>query len=264
MTRSWAKYDYISVGGKSLEYGCLGALPTDAPTLVLLHEGLGCLALWRDFPERLASATGCGVLVYSRAGYGQSDPADLPRPLDYMTREAQDNLPQVLDQLGILNAVLIGHSDGASIAAVYAGTMNDERIKGAVLMAPHFFTEPMGLKEIALAKTVFDTQDLSVKMAKYHRDPTNCFRGWNDSWLHPDFEQWNITDVLDDMPVPILAIQGKDDQYGTAAQIDVIVNRSPSPVQTLMLPSCRHAPFLDQPEPVVSAIARFCDELSLS
>ncbi len=264
MILSWAEHDYISIGGKSLEYSCLGPAPNDAPTIVLLHEGLGCLALWRDFPATLAAATGYGVLVYSRAGYGQSDPADLPRPLDYMTREAQDVLPHLLDQLGVVNTVLVGHSDGASIAAVYAGTMDDPRVKGAVLMAPHFFTEPMGLKEIALAKTVFDTQDLAAKLAKYHRDPENCFRGWNDSWLHPDFEQWDITDALDHMPVPVLAIQGEDDQYGTAAQIDVITERSPSPVQTLMLAACRHSPFLDQPEPVTSAITTFCHELSWS
>ena len=261
MTASWAQHGFITINCKSLEYGCLGPRPDQAPTLVLLHEGLGCLALWRDFPEKLAQATGLGIFTYSRAGYGQSDPADLPRPLNYMTREAEENLGLILNEMGITSAILIGHSDGASIAAAYAGTMKDNRIKGAVLMAPHFFTEPMGLKEIAMAKEVYETQDLKAKMAKYHKDPENCFRGWNDSWLHPEFEAWNIEPVLDEMPVPILAIQGEDDQYGTRAQIDVISKRSPSDVKPLMLDDCRHAPFIDQPDLVLDAITRFSQDL---
>ena len=262
MTVSWVQHGFLNINGKSLEYGCLGPHPDQAPTLVLLHEGLGCLALWRDFPQKLAQATGLGVFTYSRAGYGQSDPADLPRPLNYMTCEAEENLGLILNEMGITSAILIGHSDGASIAAAYAGTMKDNRIKGAVLMAPHFFTEPMGLKEIAMAKEVYETQDLKAKMAKYHKDPENCFRGWNDSWLHPEFEAWNIEPVLDEMPVPILAIQGEDDQYGTRAQIEVITKRSPSHVTPLMLDDCRHAPFIDQPDLVLDAITSFSKDLT--
>ena len=211
--------------------------------------------------SKLAQATGLGVFTYSRAGYGRPDSlVDLPRVLNYMTREAEDNLGLILNEMGITSAILIGHSDGASIAAVYAGTMKDGRIKGAVLMAPHFFTEPMGLKEIAMAKEVYETQDLKAKMAKYHKDPEN-FRGWNDSWLHPEFEAWNIEPVLDEMPVPIMAIQGEDDQYGTRAQIDVISKCSPVHVTPLMLDDRRHAPFIDQPDLVLDVITSFSKDL---
>ena len=257
----WQPHGFMEIGGKSLEYGCFGPHPDQASTLILLHEGLGCLALWQNFPQKLAESTGCGILVYSRAGYGQSDNADLPRPLDYMSREATETLPHIIAAAGIKNAVLIGHSDGASIAAIYAGTMADKCISGIVLMAPHFFTEPMGLKSIAMAKAVFEIEDLKEKLGKYHRDPENCFRGWNDSWLHPDFEAWNITHVLDDMPVPILAIQGRNDQYGTLAQIDVITDRSPSNVDQLILDDCRHAPFMDKLDEVSGAITNFLRSL---
>ena len=163
----------------------------------MLHEGLGCTALWRDFPRQLTEATGFGVFAFSRAGYGQSDAAELPRPLDYMTREAIDVLPQVLDAIGFERGILLGHSDGASIAAIYAGSVEDFRVRGIVLMAPHFFTEPMGLAEIAKAKIAYEQSDLRAKMAKYHKDPDNAFHGWNDAWLHPQFKQWNIAEVID-------------------------------------------------------------------
>jgi pimeloyl-ACP methyl ester carboxylesterase len=261
MTVDWVQHGNLKAGGKRLEYGCFGPDPKEALTLVLLHEGLGCLGLWRDFPQALVEATDFSVFAYSRAGYGESDPADLPRPLDYLTREAKDVLSDVLELSGIQSCVLIGHSDGASIAAIYAGVMRDDRIKGAVLMAPHFFTEPVGLAEIAVAKTAFETKDLKQKLAKYHRNPENCFRGWCDSWLNPDFEEFNIADVLDDMPVPILAIQGENDQYATLAQIRVIEERSPSPVETLILPDCQHSPYAEKPQDVLDAIISFCRKI---
>ena len=261
MTVAWVENGQVSVGGKALEYACFGPSPEEAPTLVLLHEGLGCAALWRDFPVALSKATGFGVFVYSRAGYGQSDLADLPRPLDYMTREAVDVLPKVLDAMGIGRCVLVGHSDGATIAAIYAGSVSDMRVRGLVLMAPHFFTEDMGLAEIAKAKDAFATTDMPARMAKYHRDPENTFRGWNDSWLHPDFKTWNVTDVIDYIRVPVLAIQGQDDQYGTLAQIDVVDERCYAPVETLALENCRHAPFLDRGPDVVKAVAAYCARL---
>lgn len=169
----------VTAGGKSLEWLSFGPSPAEAPTLVLLHEGLGCAALWRDFPQRLAEATGWGVFVYSRAGYGQSDPVSLPRPLDYMTHEAVDVLPEVLDAFGFRRGVLMGHSDGATIAAIHAGSVADFRVRGIILMAPHFFTEDMGIAEIEKAKVGYETSDLRAKMAKYHRDPDNAFLGWN-------------------------------------------------------------------------------------
>lgn len=261
MTAEWMESGRLSAGGKELEYACYGPAPDKAPTLVLLHEGLGCTALWREFPKALAEATGFGVFVYSRAGYGQSDPADLPRPLDYMTREAVDVLPEVLEAIGFRRGVLVGHSDGATIAAIYAGSVSDLRVRGLVLMAPHFFTEEMGLAEIAKAKEAYETTDLREKMARYHRDPDNTFRGWNDSWLHPDFKAWNVGDVIDYLRIPVLAVQGREDQYGTLAQIDEVESRSYAPVDTLILDDCRHAPHLDQPEKVVAGIAEFCARL---
>ena len=186
----------IRAGGADLEAVCIGPSPSEAPTIVMLHEGLGCVGLWRDFPDRLAEATGHGVFVYSRRGYGASQPCALPRPLDYMTREAMDVLPDVLTEIGLQRGILLGHSDGASIAAIYAGSIQDHRIRGLVLMAPHFFTEPMGLAAIAKTKEAYETGNLRAKLAAYHADVDNAFRGWNDAWLDPAFAKWNIEDVI--------------------------------------------------------------------
>ena len=258
-TASWVASGELEVNGARLEHACLGPDPASAPTLVLLHEGLGCAALWRDFPRALAEATGWGVLAYSRAGYGRSAPASLPRPLDYMTREALDVLPRVLDAFGVRRTVPLGHSDGATIAAIHAGRAVDDRVVGLVLMAPHFFTEPAGLAEIRAARAAFERDDeLRTRMAKYHDDPDVAFRGWNDAWLHPDFEAWNVSDAIDGIRVPTLAIQGADDQYGTSAQIDVVRRRARVPVETLILDGCRHAPHLERSDEVVAAVTAHC------
>lgn len=251
----------IEVEGIGLEFETWGPSPEDAPTLVLLHEGLGCVAMWRDFPEQLAAATGFGVVAYSRAGYGQSDAADLPRPLDYMTVEAMQILPQVLDKVGFLRGVLLGHSDGATIAAIYAGSVSDARIRGLILMAPHFFTEEAGLQSISAARDAFETGDLAARLAKYHRDPQATFKGWNAAWLNPEFRSWNVADVIDYLRIPTLAIQGREDQYGTLAQIDEVETRSYAPVETAILDNCRHAPFIDQPEATLAAISEFTERL---
>ena len=206
----------VSACGQHLEAVAYGPPPDRAPTIVMLHEGLGCVALWRDFPQKLAAASGHGVFAYSRAGYGGSDPVDLPRPLDYMTREAQFSLPTVLDAIGFERGILLGHSDGASIAAIYAGEHADVRIKGLVLMAPHLFTEEMGLASIAEARHAYETGDLRAKLAKYHAHVDCAFRGWNDAWLDPGFKAWNIEDTVSRWRVPALVIQGADDQYGTS------------------------------------------------
>ncbi len=261
MSVAWESKGELSIQGKTLEYACHGPAPTQAPTLILLHEGLGSTALWRNFPDELAQATGFGVFVFSRAGYGFSDLADLPRPLNYMTREAEDVLAEVLDQINIRNGILVGHSDGASIAAIYAGSVVDERIKGVVLMAPHFFTEEPGLNAIAAARVEFEKGTLRERMQKYHRDVDNTFYGWNDSWLHPEFKQWNVSAVLDQITVPVLAIQGNDDQYGTLAQIEVIKTRCRAPVESLILENCRHSPFIEQATLVLNAIALFCEHV---
>ena len=252
----------LSAAGKSLEWGAFGPAPSEGvPVIVLLHEGLGCLALWRDFPQALAARTGLPVLAYSRAGYGRSDPADLPRPLDYMTREAVEALPDVLDAIGAGSYVLMGQSDGATIAAEYAGRVEDFRVRGVVLMAPHFFTEPMGLAEIRQAREAFAATDLKDRMARYHDDPEATFRGWNDAWLDPGFEAWNVAEVIDYLRIPALVIQGRQDQYGTEAQLREIETRSYAPVEVALLEECRHSPQFDQPEATLDAVADFTTRL---
>lgn len=262
MSVDWVESAQLSVNSTSLEYACYGPPPSEAPTLVLLHEGLGSAHLWRDFPTQLVESTGFGVFVYSRAGYGASDPATLPRPLDYMTQEATDVLPLVLDAIGFTRGVLVGHSDGASIAAIHAGMVHDPRVLGIVLMAPHFFTEPIALSAISDAKHAYEKSDLKTRLGKYHSDPDNAFYGWNDSWLHPDFTQWNISPVLESIQAPVLAVQGQQDQYGTFAQIDIIEEKCPAPVKKLLLDNCRHSPFLDCPSEVLAAVTDFSIRLA--
>jgi pimeloyl-ACP methyl ester carboxylesterase len=228
-----------------------------APTLVLLHEGLGCVAMWRDFPEKLAARTGFGVLVYSRRGYGQSDPRPLPWPASYMHGEAFDVLPAVLDQAGVRKAVLVGHSDGASIATIYGGLRQDFRVRGLVLLAPHFFVEELSLRSIAAAREAYEQGDLRQKLARYHRNVDVAFRGWNETWLSPEFHDWRLDDALAHIRVPMLIIQGADDQYGTAAQVELAEKETYSPVERLMLDRCGHSPQIDRPDETLVAITEF-------
>lgn len=251
----------LTIEGRCLEGRYFGAPTNGAPTLLLLHEGLGCLALWRDFPSRLVTATGLGVFAWSRAGYGQSSPICLPRPLDYMSREAVEIVPAVIDAVGADPVVLLGHSDGATIAALHAGFVCDPRIIGVILLAPHFFTEPKGLKAIAAAAEVYESGDLRARLARYHRHVDIAFRGWNDAWLDPEFRDWNVADALDHITVPILAIQGREDPYGTLAQIDVIAARAPAVVTSVVLEQCCHAPHLEQTEATLMAIIKFLRDL---
>jgi pimeloyl-ACP methyl ester carboxylesterase len=247
----------IIVGGRRLEAAWHGPAPERAPTLVLLHEGLGCVEMWRDFPARLAERTGYGVLVYSRAGYGKSDSVSLPQLLTYMHEEALNVLPQVLDQAGVRKTVLVGHSDGASIATIYAGGRQDFRVRGIALLAPHFFVEEVGIKSIFAAKKAYEKGNLRERLARYHRDVDTAFWGWNRAWLDPKFRDWRIDEYLPNVRVPILIIQGEDDEYGTKAQLDLANAETYCPVETLLLKICRHAPQFDQPEATLSAITEF-------
>jgi len=257
---SWARAPHGAVvaDGARLEAAAFGPPPEAAPTIVLLHEGLGCVALWRDVPERLAAATGFGVLAYSRAGYGRSDPISLPRPLDYMTREARDVLPVVLGAVGVRRGLLVGHSDGASIAAIHAGLVGDERVKGLVLIAPHLFTETDGLAAIAEARRAYETGDLKARLARHHANVEAAFLGWNGAWLDPGFRTFDIQGHVERWRVPALVIQGADDQYGSLAQVRAIEARAPTAVESLVLEGCRHAPQFEQPERTLDAIAGFC------
>lgn len=247
----------IVVDGRRVETTFFGPSPERAPTLVLLHEGLGCVAMWRDFPRLLTERTGYGVLAYSRPGYGKSDPVPLPRPLSYMHDEALDVLPAVLDQAGIRKTILVGHSDGASIATIYAGSRQDFRVRGLALMAPHFFVEDISVRSIAEAKQAYEAGDLRERLARYHDDVDVAFRGWNEAWLDPKFREWHIEPELAHVRVPMLIVQGKGDQYGTEAQLALAQRETYCPVETLLLDDCRHAPHVDQPETTLDAIGAF-------
>jgi pimeloyl-ACP methyl ester carboxylesterase len=249
----------LSVQGHSLEVQRIRGRGGRASELVFLHEGLGSVSHWRDFPARVADATGSPVTVYSRYGCGNSDLLTEPRGVGYMHDEALLALPELLSQLKIKNPVLVGHSDGASIALIYAGA--HDRVRGLVLLAPHVFVEDLSVASIAEAKTSFGTSDLPGKLARHHRDAARTFWGWNDIWLHPDFRRWNIEEFLARITCPILAIQGLDDQYGTMAQVQAIARQSGGPVQILPLAECRHSPQRDQPEAALAAIAKFVKQI---
>jgi len=248
---------FLEIGAQHLEYRFIGPRPDKAPTLVLLHEGLGCVGLWNDFPEKLSATTGAGVFVYSRAGYGASSPVKLPRPLSYMHDEAREMLPRVLDAIGFKRGLLVGHSDGASIAAIYAGSHQDHRVGGLVLIAPHFFTEDPGITSIVEARKAYETGDLRARLARWHADVDNAFKGWNGAWLDPEFRKWDITEFLAYIRVPMLIVQGEDDQYGTVRQIEVAQEECYCPVEVALLPGARHSPQRDAPEPTVKVIAEF-------
>ncbi len=248
---------HLQAGGRRLEYAWTGPRPEEASTLVFLHEGLGSLASWRDFPAALAEATGCGALVYSRAGYGGSEPASLPRPVRFMHHEAEV-LGEVLAATGVVDAVLVGHSDGASIALIHAGSPAGGRVRALVLEAPHVFAEPEGLASIARIAHEFRTTDLPRRLAKYHGANTEgAFWGWNDVWLDPGFRAWNIEEFLPSIRVPTLVVQGEDDEYGTLRQVAAVQRGVAGPVETLLLPACGHTPHRDQREPVLAAMTRF-------
>jgi pimeloyl-ACP methyl ester carboxylesterase len=246
---------FLTVQGRRLEVQRIAGTAGDAPTLVFLHEGLGSISLWRDFPARVVERTGCPAVVYSRYGHGNSEVLQEPRTIRFMHDEGQQVLPELLEKLSIREPVLMGHSDGASIAIIYAGAGNP--VRGLVLMAPHLFAEEWGLKSIAKAKAAFESTDLPQKLSRHHVDAAKTFRGWNDVWLLPEFREWNIEDCLQKIKCPILAIQGYEDEYGTMAQIDAIAAKSGGQVETLRLPDCGHSPHRDQPDAVLHAIGEF-------
>jgi pimeloyl-ACP methyl ester carboxylesterase len=251
---------HITVGDASLEYRMIGARPDAAPTIVMLHEGLGSVTTWGDFPEKLAEKTGAGVFVYSRAGYGKSSTITLPRPLDYMQREATEVLPLLLGAIGFRRGILFGHSDGATIAAYYAGSVQDHRVRGLVLMAPHFFMEASNIE--AIRKTVASYEaDLRPRLARHHADVDTAFRGWSGAWLDPGFEKFDTTDALAYIRVPVLVVQGAADPYGTLAQVHVVEEECYCPVETLILPGVGHAPHREAASETLDAVATFTDRI---
>jgi pimeloyl-ACP methyl ester carboxylesterase len=247
----------LTVGGGRLELldipGAAGA-----PPLVLLHEGLGSVGLWRDFPNALATASGRRTIAFSRYGHGQSDPPPHPRTPRFMHEEALEGLPDLLAKLGVQDPILIGHSDGASIGLIHASV---HPVRAVVAIAPHVFVEEVGLEEIRQARAAYHDGDLRERMARHHRDPDAAFHGWNDVWLDPEFRDWDITELIGGIECPILLIQGRQDQYGTMAQLDAIETTAAGPVERVHL-DCRHAPHLEAPEETVEHIRRFVARLA--
>lgn len=247
--------EFIDVSGASLHVRRLDRESSGAP-LVFLHEGLGSVDLWRDFPEAIVTGSGHPGFVYSRLGNGWSIPLSGPRQPDYMHREAQDVLPKVLESLvGEQPPVLIGHSDGASIALIYAGS--GRPVQGLVLIAPHVFVEPETIDSIAEIHESFPGSELPEKMAKYHAEPETTFRGWADIWLSPAFRNWNIEEYVPGVTCPVLLIQGEEDEYGTVRQLDAIDRGLGTPAERLMVPEAQHSPHLKQPEMVTAAVVDF-------
>lgn len=245
---------FIQVRGRRLEVERLAGNGR-RPTLVFLHEGLGSVSLWKDFPASVAAATGCPAVVYSRYGYGQSDLLEAPFAVDYMHREALETLPDLLAGLAIERPVLVGHSDGASIALIHAGSRDE--LTGLVVLAPHVFVEDLSVNSIAEAKTAFETTEMPQKLARHHADARRTFYRWNDIWLHPDFRRWNIEAFLPAIRCPVLAIQGADDEYGTIAQVEAIERQVAGRCEVVRLAACGHSPHRDQPELTAAAIEAF-------
>ena len=256
-----ADQGFLDLAPLRLEYRMIGPRPDAAPTVVMLHEGLGSVGLWGSFPDELAAATGTGVFVYSRAGYGKSSGAKLPRTTSFMDEEAREVLPRVLEAIGFRRGFLLGHSDGASIATIYAGSVQDHRVRGLVLIAPHFFTEELGLAEIRRARKSFVSGALREKLAPWHADVDTAFRSWNEPWLDPAFAKWDITDALGYIRVPILIVQGENDQYGTPRQLEAAKDECFCPVETVVLPGTRHIPHREAAELTLKAIADFFNRL---
>ena len=248
---------FLDLGDQQLEYRMIGPRPDAAPTLILLHEGLGCVGMWGDFPDTLQDATGCGVFVYSRLGYGRSSPAKLPRKLDFMHDEARKTLPRLLATIGFRRGLLVGHSDGASIAAIYGGSVQDHRMAGLVLMSPHFIVEDITSASIAEVREVYDTTDLRARLGRWHKDADATVRGWTDVWLTNDFREWDLTEDLAYIRVPILIVQGEHDQYGTMRQVEVAQEECYCPVEVLVLPDAKHVPHREAPQATLNAVVDF-------
>ena len=252
---------FLDLGDQRLEYRMIGPRPDLGPTLVLLHEGLGSAALWGDSPEKLSAETGAGVFVCSRAGYGQSSKVALPRTLGYMHDEGQKTLPRLLDAIGFRRGLLVGHSDGASIAAIYAGSVQDHRVRGVALIAPHFIVEDVTIRAIAEFRDAYDHTDLRARLSRWHADIDHTAHGWSDVWLKNDFHTWDISEFLAYIRVPLLILQGEDDHYGTIRQIEIAQDECYCPVEVAMLPRVMHAPHREAPADTLRIVAGFANRL---
>jgi pimeloyl-ACP methyl ester carboxylesterase len=254
------KFARISAAGRSLAYQWIEGHAAASPTLVFLHEGLGSIRQWRDFPERVAAATGCQALVYDRYGYGNSEVLqEASVGVQFMHDGALKELPDLLKKLAIENPILIGHSDGASIALIHAGAGHP--VRGVAVMAPHVFIEDICVNSIQEAQRQFETSDLADRLGRYHRDARRTFHLWADAWLDPAFREWNIEPYLPGVKCPLLAIQGEDDEYGTMAQLDRIQRQVKGSCELLKLSACGHSPHKDQPERVLNSLSNFIGKI---
>ncbi len=251
---------FAVVDGRHIEYAAIPGDPGSGPTLVFLHEGLGSVALWRDFPRKVARRINAPALVYSRFGYGKSDGLEAPRTPRFMHEEALEALPRLLDQLRIDQPVLIGHSDGASIALIHAAAAA-RPVRGVVCLAPHIFVEPVCVQSIAKIRQSYFETDLRDRLAKHHARVDDAFLGWADIWLHPDFLAWSIEDLMARIEQPLLLIQGREDEYGTLAQLNGIESRVKGPTTRLILSDCGHSPHRDQEAAVLDATVAFVQSL---
>ncbi len=247
---------FLTADGRRLEYEWIGPAPGAAPTLVFLHDGLGCVTTWRDFPARLAEASGHGALVYSRAGHGRSESIPLPRTVRFMYEEAFV-LGEVLAEARVRDAILVGHSDGGSMALIHTGE-GAARVNGLVLISPHVFVEDLTIASIRAAAEAYERGDLRRQLERHHgRNVDTAFWGWNRVWLDPAFRSWNIEEYLPRIRVPALVIQGGADEYGTRAQVDAITASCSGPVEVRLLAGCGHAPHREKPEAALSAALQF-------
>ena len=253
--------DELQFDGRRIEYRFAYPGPARGADLVMLHEGLGSVSMWRDFPEQLAQATGCRTLVYSRHGYGRSSPLDAPRRVDYIHEEARMWLPALLRRLQIHRPVLFGHSDGASIALIHAATP-ENAVAGIIALAPHVKVEDLTVRSIDAAQSAYRHTDLRARLSRHHADVDSTFWAWNRIWLDPAFRSWNIETLLPSIHCPILAIQGEDDEYGTMEQIASIARAAPD-ARLLLLPACRHSPHREQPQAVLAAAREFVAGLAI-
>jgi pimeloyl-ACP methyl ester carboxylesterase len=254
--RGTDRYTKVTIGDFDLETAFLSPQTPEHPVIVFLHEGLGSLSIWRDFPERLAQTTGCGALVYSRHGYGRSTVCEFGFEPDYMHREALDVLPGLLDHFGISNPILYGHSDGASIALIHAGGAG-RLVRGLIVEAPHVFVEPESLTGLDLALDAFENGTLREGLTRHHTDAERTFRAWHDVWSSQGFRDWNIEAFLAAIEVPVLMIQGADDAYGSLDQLDAIERGISGPLRREILAACGHGPHREMPDDVLEIGADF-------
>ena len=249
--------EFLKLHSGKIEIQWHNAKITNRPTLVFMHEGLGCAGMWKDFPKRVSDSTGCPSFVFSRFGYGNSDYSSLPWKINFMHTQALKLLPQILKQAGIEKYILIGHSDGGSIGIISAGSKDTKGLLGLITLAAHVFCEQRTVDSIQQAKINYEQQDLKKALQKYHGKNTgNAFRGWNNAWLNPNFMNWNIKKYLKKINVPMLAVQGKNDQYGTDKQIGSIENQVNN-IESCLLDNCTHSPHFDQPATVLEIMTKF-------